>query len=1152
MTKFSLSESGKKKWALVLTVFVVSIMILSAFAIEQVISPINNNSSYPQNNLPPIIEITYPASNSRVNKTVSVHGNAWDPLDDDIEFVEVKIEGLIGFERASGTSKWTFSWNTTTILNGTHLIKARAFDGVHYSNESSVSVFVDNLNDSLSDSDPVSVLVNGSLIFDSGEPVEDALITGRDINNTEFDETTTQSDGSFYLVLNLTLPNNVLVEVNHQLDSYPIIYNAKWGFTDKTILDIGTIMIPNPEDSQLSISGDMAENEEDTIQILNLPDSVDKVFAKSYDPDESPEAFPGEFEEELGPIELNSVVFIWLEAQDSDGKSVDEFSSPLTVRVKVPTSQWIDLHDIKPKNDKIEVPIYSFDEHRGVWEWEEEPGWLEDADGLLLPEDDEPYILDGTFPKDVYAVFETSHFSYLNVDIPHVGPWKLDKIKPQYRHNKYFWEALNLSRDMMYSKAGREAFDPLIPDKFGPNDDLGDLTDNGKGPSIETMPPYHDELSPYGKYKGDSKELNEDDIFINEKLWEYMQEDSTEEQQKSAVLMMAIVILHETAHWMDDVILHPSNEPDRSPPERHPDTGDLMEYRLFGKLLRLKRDGTLMEKYEENGRIKERPLDQFTKNKWLDPKTWKSKGALDPEGESPLNITVSMASSLSATSSVIVSVKYKNDGDFPIPVPDKLVLEHYPLHFNITHVATGQIMGFEGDQYSYRFGPSDFVTLNPGDTLAQRVDLRYDEDGDYSRYRLGLGGTYELKAVYSPFFFLPETESNTVTFTMQGAGNLTGNVTNINSGELLEDVMVSVFQDSELLYINKTDSQGRFRFNYIPPGTYMVKARGAGSKSVFQYNVEVTPEKTTWLDLRLFSGEGPRFMKVGKWDDESDGHARHVTVKGDLAFVADVFDGMKIINISDPANPWLVGHFIDGTSSQTYDIDVNGNYAYVADVKYGLKIVDISDPYNPVKVSEFKDGGNAMGVVVVDNLAYVADQSDGLEIIDVSIPLYPREVGQFFDGGSASDVFLVGSLAYIADGGAGLDIIDVSNPSNPVKVGGIPAYDSVGLDIVGDYAYIASMQGGLRVIDISRPDKPQEIAWFKEFDSDRAHDVDVIFPYAYVATRGKGLDILDISDPTSLEKLDGFYDGGEASGVMVVDNLVYVADKEDGLEILIA
>ena len=74
---------------------------------------------------------------------------------------------------------------------------------------------------------------------------------------------------------------------------------------------------------------------------------------------------------------------------------------------------------------------------------------------------------------------------------------------------------------------------------------------------------------------------------------------------------------------------------------------------------------------------------------------------------------------------------------------------------------------------------------------------------------------------------------------------------------------------------------------------------------------------------------------------------------------------------------------------------VSGSYAYVADGGDGLRIIDISDPKNPYEVGHYETGSYAKGVYVSGKYAYVADREDGLYILRFRMPLGVRssEVG---------------------------------------------------------------------------------------------------------------------------------------------------------------
>ena len=122
-----------------------------------------------------------------------------------------------------------------------------------------------------------------------------------------------------------------------------------------------------------------------------------------------------------------------------------------------------------------------------------------------------------------------------------------------------------------------------------------------------------------------------------------------------------------------------------------------------------------------------------------------------------------------------------------------------------------------------------------------------------------------------------------------------------------------------------------------------------------------------------------------------------------------------------------------GKGYYTYrDIFVQGNYAYCAADEGGLDIFDITNPAQPVLLGNCKTKGYANGVYVSGKYAYVADRAYGLRIMNVSNPMIPIQVGNYCRYASSTyDVVVNGNYAYAADYFNGLMVIDISNPSSP-------------------------------------------------------------------------------------------------------------------------
>ncbi len=302
-----------------------------------------------------------------------------------------------------------------------------------------------------------------------------------------------------------------------------------------------------------------------------------------------------------------------------------------------------------------------------------------------------------------------------------------------------------------------------------------------------------------------------------------------------------------------------------------------------------------------------------------------------------------------------------------------------------------------------------------------------------------------------------------------------------------------------------------------------------------------------WKGLRVVDVSNPaQPREVGSYD--TPGWAEGVAVSGAYAYVADGGASLRVVDVSNPAQPREVGFY--KTPGNAVGVAVSGAYAYVADYREGLRVVDVSNPAQPREVGFYDTPGYAYGVAVSGAYAYVADYREGLRVVDVSNPAQPREVGFYDTPGYAYGVAVSGAYAYVADGPSGLRVIDVSNPAAPRQVG---VYDTPGwaegVAVSGSYAYVADGGAGLRVVDVSNPAQPRGVGFYDT--PGYAQGVAVSGAYVYVADGYYGgLRVVDVSNPAQPREV-GFYDTlGEARGVAVSGSYIYVADREGGLVIL--
>lgn len=93
-------------------------------------------------NQSPTCAITFPTEGATLSHQVTIMGSALDP-DGTVQEVELRINDSVWMQ-VTGTSSWSYIWNTPTYPNGNYTLHARAYDGEDYSPIVTVNVTVDN------------------------------------------------------------------------------------------------------------------------------------------------------------------------------------------------------------------------------------------------------------------------------------------------------------------------------------------------------------------------------------------------------------------------------------------------------------------------------------------------------------------------------------------------------------------------------------------------------------------------------------------------------------------------------------------------------------------------------------------------------------------------------------------------------------------------------------------------------------------------------------------------------------------------------------------------------------------------------------------------------------------------------------------------
>jgi hypothetical protein len=187
---------------------------------------------------------------------------------------------------------------------------------------------------------------------------------------------------------------------------------------------------------------------------------------------------------------------------------------------------------------------------------------------------------------------------------------------------------------------------------------------------------------------------------------------------------------------------------------------------------------------------------------------------------------------------------------------------------------------------------------------------------------------------------------------------------------------------------------------------------------------------------------------------------------GSQIYAVDKNAGLKIIDVSVPSAARIIGSIDSYTFYDVVQHPNNDNLLLTAGGFGGVKIYDITDTANPVLVGA-AETTYARHITALDDLAYIADGSGGVRIIDISDTSAPKIIGT----AHAANAFYAavsdnGMQIYAAGGENGLFIIDARDISNPFVVNSINIIDAYSITLLDDMskAYVIDSRGRIFIV----------------------------------------------------------------------------------------
>ena len=299
----------------------------------------------------------------------------------------------------------------------------------------------------------------------------------------------------------------------------------------------------------------------------------------------------------------------------------------------------------------------------------------------------------------------------------------------------------------------------------------------------------------------------------------------------------------------------------------------------------------------------------------------------------------------------------------------------------------------------------------------------------------------------------------------------------------------------------------------------------------------------------------PGTFHTDVWGYEDSVSGKEYAILGDAAG-----GGITIVDVSDPDTPQQIANV---STVPGFDLKIWDHFVYTVNGGgFGDgNIINISDPANPVVVGTFPSSHN---IFISDNGQLYAE-SPGARIYNlVQDPLHPNQIWSDSTSGG-HDATVVGDLFYDFHGTAGTFIYDVSHPGTPQLLGSIqdPAisYHHSGSPTEdGNYLLICDElathpQADITVWDISNLSNPQKVDEYADANA-IVHNLYIVGNYAFVAYYTAGIRVFDISDPTNIQMVAEFdtdaatgetFSGAFGVYPFTTSGNIYINDWHNGL-----
>lgn len=271
-------------------------------------------------------------------------------------------------------------------------------------------------------------------------------------------------------------------------------------------------------------------------------------------------------------------------------------------------------------------------------------------------------------------------------------------------------------------------------------------------------------------------------------------------------------------------------------------------------------------------------------------------------------------------------------------------------------------------------------------------------------------------------------------------------VTNWENPELIQSIGINAFDG---LHVMNASQQGNFL--YLALGNFFGSNQQKAGIGIIDLS---DPESISVTDF---------------WTTDTIVQGSAIAIAdGNYAYLGAMNQGLMIFDISDKSNISLVSQYIPDRHFPTENpndiqepnargMAIHDDLLYLCYDAGGIRVIDLSDKANPTEVGRYINEdmlhkAQAYNNIVLNgDLAYVAVDYCGLEILDISNPSEIERIGWwnpwecdaitnlwlYNDGHTNQLAFLEDEKrVYLSAGASELSVVDVSNPELPESCGG--------------------------------------------------------------------------------------------------------------------